>query len=211
MIYLLWHNIYCYSSNMFIYPVFKDKDSYLLLVSQFQNKMFMLTYLEGALVFFNQKVIWMYFLVCLFVYRIQEVRIGALEIYQYLLISAHAICLLSYRVCRSSSEASPWICMSLYPELEADKDISLIRSDYLPNISRHVISKQFLLSVYLHFFWFGGYFAFLFVFRKQKQFQRSLWTPIWTMISLPIKWICSTNSQTNLVLRSILAFAEVTT
>lgn len=40
--------------------------------------------------------------------------------------------------CRDPYGASPWFSVVLYPDLVADKDIALIRGDFLPNIQKKV-------------------------------------------------------------------------
>jgi hypothetical protein len=73
---------------MFIVPVFKSKDSYLILFTQFQDKYIIATYLE------------------------------------------------EYRT--NPTGASPWLAVNFYDDLWKDKGLSLLRCDFLPNVTKEV-------------------------------------------------------------------------
>jgi ATP11 protein len=116
---------------MIILPVFKEaSDSYLVMLAQFQDRAFILTYLEGM---------------AFFLWHGSEVRRPSgsfLEATSSLLSASHcrsSLCpfiISEYK--RNPNTASPWLSVALYDDLAADKGITLIRSDFLPHLSKKV-------------------------------------------------------------------------
>ena len=74
--------------QMCIVPIFKSKDSYLILLTQFQDTHIIATYLE-------------------------EFK-------------------------KNPSGASPWLAVNFYDDLWKDKGLSLVRCDFLPNVTKEV-------------------------------------------------------------------------
>lgn len=50
------------------------------------------------------------------------------------------------RVLRDPTAASPWFSIVVYPDLVRDKDLALVRGDFLPNLQKQVVCEDDLSS-----------------------------------------------------------------
>jgi hypothetical protein len=99
-------------SQMFLIPVYKGESSMMFLLSQCQDQHIITTYLEGMSMY----------------------SCGV----HYLTFDIFRLYLTRIEYKKNPSAAQAWLSVALYTELLDEKDMVLMRSDYLPNLTRKV-------------------------------------------------------------------------